>query len=229
MIRETPFAPGEIYHLYNRGVDKRDIYLDEYDRQRFLSLLYLCNTKTSVHLQNFFHTKTEGDIFREDLDEPLVAVGAYCLMDNHFHLLVKELVENGISTYMKKVGTAYAMYFNSKNKRSGALFQGRFKSIHAGDDRYLKYLYSYIHLNPAKLVDKGWSEHKITNPKETEKYINEYVYSSFSEYAFPERMRPQKNILNMEEFPDYFENVNEFKKIHKEWLNFDQDFTPTTF
>jgi len=154
-LRKQSLEIGEFYHLYNRGTDKRVIFLDNQDYHRFLFLMYICNTLKSIELRNI------GENF--DRGETIIDIGAYCLMPNHFHILVHEKEEGGISKYMLKLMTSYSMYFNKKYKRTGKLYEGVFKSTHAGSDRYLKYLYSYIHLNPAKLIDKNWKNNKNKN------------------------------------------------------------------
>ncbi len=150
MERKISFAENEFYHLYNRGVDKRKIYLSASDYRRFLALLYLANSTAPAHLANLLRGKQLKDLSTITREHPLVAIGAFCLMPNHFHILLTPLVEHGISKFMLKLETGYSMYFNKKYERSGALFQGKFKAEHASSDNYLKYLYAYIHLNPAR-------------------------------------------------------------------------------
>src|SRR3989344_7978889 len=132
MLRKISFAPEEFYHLYNRGVDKRNIFTCVNDYNRFVTLLYLCNNTKPTSIE---HELRSGRVFTELLNTErgklLVDIGAYCLMPNHFHILIREKDNNGISTFMKKLSTAYSMYFNNKYKRSGALFEGRFKAQHA--------------------------------------------------------------------------------------------------
>ena len=143
MTRKVTFAQNEYYHIYNRGVEKRPIFSDKASYDRFLVLMYLCNTKEPIRLPRDF-TLNLREIFSTKRTEQLIEVCAYCLMPNHFHLLVKEGRENGkgISQYMQKLTTAYTMYFNTRNSRSGSLFQGVFRAKHANQDEYLKYLYS---------------------------------------------------------------------------------------
>ncbi len=226
MQRHIEFSEDEYYHAYNRGVEKRDIFLDDSDRERFLMLLYLCNGTKAINIRTL---KVQGLTFEEffhvERNGQLTMIGAYCLMPNHFHLLLKEHKELGISEFMHKLMTSYTMYFNKKYKRVGPLFQGAFKAEHADSDEYLLYLYSYIHLNPVKLIDRGWDDKRIVNPKKAEKYIASYQYSSFRDYAFTRELRAQAAILDPKEFPDYFEDSIQFKNIHNEWLNFDQGTT----
>ena len=112
--RKQSFAISEYYHLYNRGVEKRKIFLDKRDYLHFLYLMYVCNTIKNIK------TRDLGNDF--DREETIVSIGAYCLMPNHFHILVKEKTNNGISLFMRKLLTAYAMYFNVKYKRTGRLY-----------------------------------------------------------------------------------------------------------
>lgn len=217
MQRKNTFAIGEYYHIYNRGTDKRVIFQDEHDYNRFVALLCIANSTDSVDISKHF---SEGRSFAELLGTPrnetLVDIGAYCLMTNHFHLLLYEKKEGGISLFMKKLATAYSMYFNKKNERSGALFEGRFKERHADTDEYLKYLFSYIHLNPVKIIDPKWKEEGIADRVAAKKYLKEYSYSSYLDYV--SKRRNETVILNKEAFPDYFSELGEFEQCIDEWL-----------
>ena len=124
--------------------------------------------------------------------------------------------ENGTSLFMQKFATAYAMYFNKKNVRTGALFEGRFRSTHVKNDNYLKYLLAYIHLNPVKLIDHAWKEQGIVDIEHAEEFLAHYPYSSYFDYLGNERT--EKAILNRSEFPEYFEVPHEFKDFIHEWL-----------
>ena len=139
-------------------------------------------------------------------------------MPNHFHLLVREKIENGISLFMKKLLTGYSMYFNKKYERTGALFEGRFKAQHADNDEYLKYLFAYIHLNPVKLIEPKWRETGIQNRPDAENYLKQYTYSSYPEYI--KQNRPFKKLLTTETFPNYFEDELSFQEMIKDWLTF---------
>src|SRR3989339_1573318 len=166
-IRKTSFVPGEYYHIYNRGNSKQKIFLSKKDYERFVALLYGINTNESF---NFFNFKKGNGIFLKEVKNQLVSIGAYCLMPNHFHILITPLSEKGLSKFMQKLSTAYSMYFNETYKRTGGLFEGKFKSVHVENDNQLKYLFSYIHLNPVKLINSEWKENGIKNIKKTFKY-----------------------------------------------------------
>jgi len=137
-------------------------------------------------------------------------------MPNHFHILVKEKVAGGTSLFMQKLSTAYTMYFNVKNERTGALFAGCFKATHASHDEYLKYLISYIHLNPIKIIDPAWKDTGIKNPMEAKNFLERYRYSSYSEYT--KILRPESAILNISAFPEYFSAADGFENTLQSWL-----------
>lgn len=212
MERRISFTEGEFYHLYNRGVDKRIIFSSASDYRRFLMLLYLANSTQDTRISNVLRITKYADVFSLDRDEPLVAIGAFCLMSNHFHILATPLIENGISQFMLKLQTGYSMYFNTKNERSGSLFQGPFKSTHADTDRYLQYLYSYIHLNPAKLLDPKWKE-KMNSRNALMKFVESYPYSSYSAY-----LNNSHTITEPKEFPDYFSAKDDIRSHISDWL-----------
>ncbi len=215
-IRPIQFAENEYYHLYNRGVEKRAIYLDDADYKRFIELLYAANTATPVHLRDI--KRAHKSIYQWDRGEPLVAIGAYCLMPNHFHILVTPLVDKGVSIFMNKLGTSYSMYFNRKYKRTGSLFEGKFKAKWADTDEYLKYLFAYIHLNPVKLKQPDWRQKEITDFDNIYKHLNEFSYSSLPDYQSQTRL--EACILNKKQFPEYFHSVNQRKDELLEWLTF---------
>ncbi len=183
MARSVTLAPGELYHLYNRGVDKRKIFLSEGDYKRFLALLYVCNSTSPVRFDDIPQGSTSRNVFKLERGDTLIELCAYCLMPNHIHLLVREKQEGGISRFMQKLATGYTMYFNIRRQRTGALFQGRFKVRNVNEDLYLKYLFSYIHLNPVKLIEPKWKEDGIKNRGRAKKFLDAYPYSSFSDYC----------------------------------------------
>ena len=217
MTRSINFSEGEFYHIYNRGTEKRKVFLSTRDYDRFVILLYLCNSNNPVHISA--QGKSIDDLFNVEISGELVSVGAYCLMPNHFHLLLKEKSENGISRFMQKLTTGYTMYFNKRNDRTGTLFQGVFKAEHADKDEYLKYLFAYIHLNPIKLINQTWKENGIKNKTHAEKFLESYKYSSYLEYSSKVN-RKEKVILDIKEFPEYFEGTNDFHKMIKFWIDF---------
>lgn len=145
--RTLVFSPGEMYHLFTRGVEKRRVFLDDRDRERFMSLLTHCLPIEA--LPSFSFMKTFGRKSQKPKEgRGVVDILSYCLMENHFHLLLKENTNGGISTYIHRLLTSYSRYFNIKYKRSGSLFVHPFKAVHIEDDNQLLHESRYIHLNP---------------------------------------------------------------------------------
>lgn len=212
-IRRVPFVPDEYYHIYNRGNSRQRIFYSEADHNRFMTLLYLANGTQSLD----FREINPDILFEYERGEQQVAIGAYCLMPNHFHILAIPLVDDGMVTFMRKLSTGYSMYFNKKHHRTGALFEGRFKSEHVDSDRYLKYLFAYIHLNPVKLLQPDWQEKGITNLQETFKYLDQYQYSSYIDNQVE---RPQSTILSRNKFPEYFTTKQAYDTEMRDWLTY---------
>jgi putative transposase len=203
MANRVPFAPEEWYHCYSRGVDKRIVFEDKNDYERFLQLLYLLNSKDTVHRSDFKKTSTP-EVLLVPRGEPVVAIGAYCLMPNHFHLLLKESTSGGISQFMRKLGIAYAMYFNIKNNRVGNLFVKPFRSRHIPDDRYFKRVVQYIHLNAVELFEPALKRGVVRNPKSLEKKLQQYRYSSMPDYYGAKRL---EEIILSPEVKEFFEDL----------------------
>ncbi len=216
MTRQINIAPNEFYHVYNRGVEKRKTFLSRVDYERFIALLYLANQTEPADLK--YQGESIAEVTEDRAGEPLVEIVAYCLMPNHFHLLLREIIEGGTARFMQKLTTGYTMYFNKRNERSGALFQGTYKASHVHDDRYFRYLVSYIHLNPVKLIDPLWKENGIKNRAQAEKYLSEYVYSSYRDYL--SEVRPYGRLLDREVIQELFPSAGDFYECVTEWLTY---------
>jgi putative transposase len=142
-MRKHSFEIGFYYHIYNRGVDKRSIIEDKKDLDRFIQGLDLFNNEEpigSIFEYNFKKNKLRSKAPK------LVEILAYCVNPNHYHFILTPIKENGIEKFMQRIG-GYSKYFNEKYKRSGALFQGKFKSKLIEDENYLKKLSSYVNMN----------------------------------------------------------------------------------
>ena len=214
MTRNISFAPSEYYHLYNRGTEKRNIFIGKFDYQRFLTLLYIANGSIAVDLK--LQGRTLYEIRDIDRGESLVNICGYVLMPNHFHLLVQQKEPHGISTFMRKLGTGYTMYFNARNERSGVLFQGKFKAKHIIDDVYLQYFLAYIHLNPIKLIEPTWKETGIKDKDQARRYLKKYKYSSFVDYCGQQRI--ENCIIEKNKMPSTLRMPNDFERSVEEWL-----------
>jgi len=147
--RSFSFVPNEHYHCYNRGVERRDIFVDQQDYIYFLKLLRHLNTSEVLG-------KLRLQEKREAINPP-VTILSYCLLPNHYHLLLRSNIDEGVSKYLQRVSGGYTMYFNQKYDRSGALFQGKFKANYIESDQDLRQVLAYVYHN--NLI------HKICNPK----------------------------------------------------------------
>lgn len=202
MLRKTPLLGGETYHVYNRGAHKYATFTDDSDYWRFSALLHLANHSGPVLLREILERKKHigrfsGEIFAEQADKSLVDLLAYTLMPNHFHLVIRQRTDNGITKFMQKLTVSYSMYFNTKYEHSGVLFQGRFKSSHLDTDPYFKWIFPYVHLNPVSLVEPDWEERGIHDPARSQEFLRNYRHSSYYDYYVNER--PERAILAYDE------------------------------
>ncbi len=224
-LRDSNLIEKEYYYIYNRGNGKNRIFNSSEDYDRFCKLLFICNSEKSFKFRDSVIDQ-KIDAWDFDRGEPLVEICAWVLMPNHFHVILishrSDLWSekyNPITEFMRKLSTAYAMYFNKKYKRTGSLFEGKFKSKHIGKDNYFNYLFSYIHLNPIKLIQSDWKENGIKNQKEAISYLADFPYSSFQDFfGFS---RKEGGIINRNSLSESFkcDNVSEIF----EWIkNFPQ-------
>lgn len=165
-MRDFPFITGYYYHIYNRGVEKRDIFTNHWDYMRFLETLNFYRKKPlSTKLSDFRRGVVKFKKVKNQIE--IIRIFCYCFMPNHFHLLIQQLKEGGISDFLRKISNSYTRYFNTKYDRIGSLFQGTFKSKFIESDEYLLQLSKYIHKNPFPLVK--WKD-------------KNYPYSSYKYY-----------------------------------------------
>ena len=215
MLRRVPLITEETYHIYNRGAGKQLIFTTQGDYERFMSLLYLANSDRSINYRNVW-SKYKGrsltDFLREESRVPsLVEVLVYALMPNHFHMVVRQKIDEGVTNFMRKLATGYSMYFNAKYERSGVLFQGRFKSSHIGTEPYFRWIFRYVHLNPLELAEPHWKEGKIRDPSAARKFLSEYRYGSYPDYSVGER--PERGILAYDSAPDFLKTENDLEEM----------------
>jgi len=196
-MRKTPFVQKEYYHVYNRGVDKRDIFQDEYDFQRFLQSMEEFNTIEPIGsiFENQFRKDKAGKLGHTM--SKLVDIICYCLNPNHYHFLITPLTDNGTSEFMRRLSSGYTKYFNEKYKRSGVLFQGTFKAVHVKTNEQLLHASAYVNLNDRV--------HKL-GPRRSK--------SSWEEYINPDT----KSFCNKDIILGQFNNVKEYEKSALESL-----------
>ncbi|TSC97400.1 MAG: hypothetical protein CEN88_48 [Candidatus Berkelbacteria bacterium Licking1014_2] len=195
MERKVKLVTGEIYHVFNRSIADFTIfnYKEEFKRIKNLLQYYQIDGISPRFSQfiNLDKIKTDGFDFcfksvAEDRSK-IIQIIAYCLMPTHLHLILKQLVENGISIFMGDVLNSYTKYFNTKHKRKGPLWESKFKNVLVDDDEQLLHLTRYIHLNPATAF-------LVNRPQEWE-------FSSYTEYL-GKNDKYNNNICQFEEFFD---------------------------
>ena len=219
-MRNIRFVNEGIYHVYNRSVEKREIFVDDQDRFRFIHDLFEFNDEAPA--VNFYYKRpllqsyeTKSHKIEQQKRKLLVEILAFVVMPNHFHLLLRQIKENGISNFMHKLGTGYTMYFNQKYERAGSLFQGTYKAILVNQEAHFIHLPYYIHLNPLDLKFPEWRDREIKNYKQAMKFLENYRWSSFLDYIgkknFPSVT--QREFLN-----EFFEGPENYKKDAMKWL-----------
>ena len=198
VMRKTGFNTGEYYHLYNRGNNKQKIFLDKRDWVRFLFLILYFQSPVTTSFNNigrpvsFFIKNLSFNVSQKVIDKILenkhAKLIAFALMENHFHLIIKENKKDGISQYMQRVLNSYTKYFNAKYGNTGHLFQGPFKGVHIKDNEQLLHLSAYIHRNPREI--KEWKNRE-----------EEYFWSSYQDYIKKNRWNGLlENQIIMEQF-----------------------------
>lgn len=199
------YVENGIYHVYNRGVEKRDIFIDERDYKTFLYFLkqYLIEEKDPIRDKKNYKGRT---FVRRSFYERIELL-AYCLMPNHFHLLIKQKNKDDLKEFMQCLATSYSLYFNDRYERVGTLFQGRYKAILVKDDNYLLHLSRYIHLNPAK-DDKGRTFVKLQG----------YDFSSYQDYIGVRNTKWVKTGFILEYFNDNKEQEIINKSTYRDFV-----------
>jgi len=219
-LRETNLVEKEYYHIYNRGNGKNKIFNSEEDYDRFCKLLFICNSKRSFTFRDSV-VDQKIDAWDFERGEQLVEICAWVLMPNHFHIiLISHRSDlwgekyNPITEFMRKLSTAYAMYFNKKYGRTGSFFEGKFKSKNISKDNYFNYIFSYVHLNPIKLIQADWKENGINNKKEATEHLKSFLYSSFQDFYGVSRK--EGKIINKDSLPEDFK-INHINELF-EWI-----------
>ena len=197
-MRKFEFQTDEYYHIYNRGVDKRQIFIDENDFIRFLTGMREFNDNSTFEQRlqkkkELSSKALELSSFFNQLPK-LVKIISYCLNDNHYHFILKQLADKGIKTFMHKLGTGHTNYFNLKYNRSGSLFQGPFKAVHINTNDYLLWLSGYINGN--------CQIHGLGNAKN-------YSWSSYKDYL---NLR-NGTLCDKKPVLEQFKDLNEYEKF----------------
>lgn len=208
-----------LYHILSRGVDKRKIFLNDEDYLRGIHDLFEFNDVVPVNNLTYFFRKESKDVGRPYIKRRarklLVKIHAFCLMPNHYHLLLSAVTENGIPLFMKKFNGGYAKYFNERYKRTGALFEGRYKRVIIKNEAHFIHLPYYIHLNPLDLITPEWRERRLSNFTKAMEFLNSYRWSSHLDYA-GEKNFP--SVTQRDFLLDFFGGHKQYKSSITEWL-----------
>lgn len=196
--RITPLVTGDYYHVFNRGSDKRNIYTQPRDYARFQKTFYYYKFSGP---KPKFSQFTKANLFKPFKNEKLVEILCFCLMPNHFHFLIKQLKDNGISNFLSQLSNSYTKYFNIKYNRVGALLQGSFKVVRIETEEQLIHVSRYIHLNP---VVSG-----LVNKPE------DYKWSSYSEY-----ITQNSFYCSINEIMGIFKTSNTYKKFVDDQIDY---------
>ena len=191
--RQVEFADGEWYHCFTRSIDRQTVFKISSDYNRFLQSLYLCNGNRKT-LRGTLNNPSHEHLLALPRGEPLVSVGAYCLMPNHFHLLLRQTAQGGISTFMQKLGTSFSMYYNARYEHIGNVFIKPFRAKHVGKDDYFQRVAAYIHLNPVELFETGWKEGVVRDMRSLSQKLDAYRFSSLPDYLGTKR--PENSIID---------------------------------
>ena len=206
--RSTVLANDQFYHIFNRGVEKRTIFEYKRDYERAINTIKFYRFKNLPLKFSKFLIKPKENKFelykKIEKNGELIEIIAYCLIPNHFHLLVKQLQENGISKALSNFTNSYAKYFNTRNNRNGPLFQGIFKAVRVESNEQLLHLSRYIHLNP------------IVSFVTKEENLEDYVWSSLKEYL----NTPIKGFCKKDYILSQFKSIDEYKKFIKDQISF---------
>lgn len=218
-IRKIQLATGEYYHIFNRGVDKRTIFQNQRDVQRFFRSMCEFNTIEpigSIH-ENSFKKKGLRSRTPKLPESRLVDIVCYCLNSNHYHLIVKQVADKGVEKFIQKLGTGYTNYFNTKYKRSGVLFQGKYKAVYIDSNEQLLHTSVYVNLNfrvhqlgsPASKLIKplsSWDEYAgkmkfdfCQKDGVLGQFKNKKEYKEFAERTLPSILERKEILRELEE------------------------------
>jgi len=224
-VRKT-LTNNEIYHVIIRGVADMPIFKNDQDRYRAIFSLYEFNNVNPVvmrerrghrkRVKNIKIDRGPSSVNFEKRDL-FVEILSFCFMPNHIHLLLKQIKDNGITQFMRKLGTGYAGYFNKKHGRKGYLFQGRFKSTHIQNERQLRVVFSYIHTNPISLIDPGWKEEGIRNLGKIIKFLENYNWSSYGDYLGKDNF---PSITDRQFLLEVMQGADGCKNFIDDWLKY---------
>ena len=226
------FEIGGIYHIVNRGVEKRTIFLKKQDYSRFILGLEFFNNENPIDLWALITPKQNGELKggtvppkqvgeriaqeRKKKRKQIVEILAFALMPNHYHLIMREIIPGGISLFMRKMG-GYSMYFNKQYERIGPLFQSRYKVVPIKTDIQLGVVFVYVHTNPIELKEPLWKDLKVRDLRQALRWLEEYQWSSYHDYTgklvFP-------YVTHRSFFTDFYGGEVQCREAVEDWIKF---------
>lgn len=216
-MRKVPLVTGEYYHVYNRGVDRRCTFEDGVDYGKLYQSLYLfndANYRNTGHEQYFNETLLAAHEVLQDERNPYVSVLSYCLMPNHFHLMLLQRQDGGISKFLHKLGIAYTQHFNKRYDRTGSLFKSTFKVVHVENDAQLLHLPRYVHCNALDLTALNWREGQVKDWGVAQSFLDSFPWSSHRVYMGDKQELP---VIDLAEARKIFPDVASYTSFLKEW------------
>jgi len=223
--RKEQFTNDGIYHVILRGLDNNLIFKDVNDYYRGIFSVYEFNNSNPVEIRKRRQARKKekkkscGDPLSAIIDkrDKFVDVLCFCFMPNHIHLLVKQIKDNGITKFMRKVGAGYGRYFNKKYERKGYVFQNRFRSVYIENDNQLRIIFNYIHANPISLIEPRWKENGIKNTEKAADFLKEYKWSSYKDYVgennFP-------SVTERDFIAEFLGGINGCDLSIKDWIEY---------
>lgn len=224
-----------------RGIDGQAIFLEKRDCSRFFANLLLFNNRESTtnfyrrcflensksdKIKDSFVTGTRPDLVpetwlvskaRKDIlvPDPLVNILAYALVKNHFHLILRQICESGVSRFMHKLGTGFAGYINRKYGRAGHLFQGRFRAVHIKNEDQARHIFVYVHTNTLELIEPGWRERGIKNKNRAINFLEKSFLTSYPEYLSRNR---ELSLVDKSFFLKLLEGSGGCRRFVENWI-----------
>lgn len=225
--RHFKIEVGGFYHVIKRGVNRGNIFRGGQDYSRFIFGLELFNSAKTINLWSILSRSGDSPSTtstvakrvqeaRENKGEPIVEIHGFCLMPNHIHLVLREIIEGGVSAFMRKFG-GFSTYFNKRYNRTGPLFEGRFKAVPIQSDEQLANIFRYVHTNPVELWESKWKEFQVENPKGAIKKLENYRPSSYLGYIGKEDPPP---FITRNFFLEFFGGEKACQMAVEDWIKF---------
>ncbi len=218
-MRQIELQVGDYCHVFNRGAGKQLIFRDKHDYRRFYQSMFLFNNKNFRNPGGYTEMRDEVLLmFQNELKsqrEPFVDIVSFCLLPNHYHLLLKQRLPNGIPLFLHKLAMGYSKYFNLRYKRTGTLYEGPYKAIIPEREGHLEHLPRYIHLNALDLTSIDWRSTLIDDWVGVVNALNKYPWSSHHVFI---NKKQRLDVVSDDEVKKIFPEPETYWKYIKEWV-----------